>query len=275
MSNSYTGELVGIQIALEFLSELEKSDLVERSIHFFTDCQPAIITAFENKPPTSKIEIVTKIKECISCLHSKGNTINIHWVPGHKDIRGNELADKQAKEAAAEVNDKGDIPIVMDKKEAVSEIKKQMKEKWQRKYVLSEKTETIQEVFIEVGKRNCFGEGDRRSFSILNQLLSGHTRLNNHRAKIDKTASRMCDTCKVPEDTEHYLFCCDAYQEETDTLEKTVEDVLNREGLNTVVSDITLKVLNGSIDGISQQGQTDLIGALIQYIKSTKHFQNY
>ena len=134
----------------------------------------------------------------------------------------------------------------MDKKEAVSEIKKQVKEKWQRKYVLSEKTEIIQEIFSEVGKRNCCGEGDRRSFSILNQLLSGHTRLNNHRAKIDKTASLMCDMCKVPEDTEHYLFHCDAYQEERDTLEKTVEEVLNREGLN---SDITLKVPNGSIDG--------------------------
>ena len=76
------------------------------------------------------------------------------------------------------------------------------------------------------------------------------------------------------EDIEHYLFHCDAYQEERDALEKTVEDVLNREGLNTV-SDITLNVLNGSIDGISRQGPTDLIGALILYIKSTKRFQNY
>ena len=85
----------------------------------------------------------------------------------------------------------------------------------------------------------------------------------------------MRNTCKVPEDSEHYLFHCDAYKEERDTL-KTVEDVLNREGLNTV-SDITLKVLNGSIHvhGISRQGQTDLIGALIQYIKSMKRFQNY
>ena len=84
----------------------------------------------------------------------------------------------------------------------------------------------------------------------------------------------MCDTCKVPEDTEHYLFHCDAYQEERGTLKKTVEGVFNREGLNTV-SHITLKVLNGSIDGISRQGQTDFIGALIQYIKSTKRSQKY
>ena len=49
MSNNYTGELVDIQIALEFLPEIDHSDLVDRSIHLFTDCQPAIITAFDKK----------------------------------------------------------------------------------------------------------------------------------------------------------------------------------------------------------------------------------
>ena len=101
---------------------------MDRSIHLFTDCQPTIITAFDKKPPTSKIEIVTKIKEYCNILYSKGNSMNVHWVPGHQDIRGNELADKQAKEAAAEVNGK-DIPIGLDKKEAVSELKRQVKAK--------------------------------------------------------------------------------------------------------------------------------------------------
>ena len=36
-----------------------------------TDCQSAIITAFENKPPTSKIEIVAKIGECLNHLFSQ------------------------------------------------------------------------------------------------------------------------------------------------------------------------------------------------------------
>ena len=51
--------------------------------------------------------------------------MKVHWVPGHQDIRGNMLADKQAKEAAAEVSGKEDIPIEMDKKE---ESKRQVKE---------------------------------------------------------------------------------------------------------------------------------------------------
>ena len=72
MSNNYTGELVYIQIALEFLSEIYHSDLVDRCIYLFTDCQPTIITAFDKQPPTSKIEIVTKIKECCNHLYLKG-----------------------------------------------------------------------------------------------------------------------------------------------------------------------------------------------------------
>ena len=105
----------------------------------------------------------------------------------HQDIRGNELADKQAKEAAAEVSGKEDMPIEMDKKEAVSELKRQATEKWQRIFDLTEKAEKIQETFTEVGKRNFYGEGDILTFSLVNQLLSSHTQLNNHKAKIDKT----------------------------------------------------------------------------------------
>ena len=38
-SNNFTGELVGIQISLEFLADV--SEVVNRNIHVFTDCQGA------------------------------------------------------------------------------------------------------------------------------------------------------------------------------------------------------------------------------------------
>ena len=60
MSNIYIGELVGIQIAMEFLIELEYSDLKESYMHIFTDCQHDTITEFENEIQTSKIDIVTR-----------------------------------------------------------------------------------------------------------------------------------------------------------------------------------------------------------------------
>ena len=60
----------------------------------------------------------------------------------------------------------------------------------------------------------------------------------------------MCTICKVPEDTEHFLINFGTYNEEWDCLEKSVEEVLYREGL-FIVRDISLKVLNGCICDIS------------------------
>ena len=114
---------------------------------------------------------------------------------------------------------------------------------------------------------------ERETFSLVNNLLSSHTQLNkcSYRSKIDKAVSQMCTVCNVPEDTEHFLFHCDAYKEERDCLEKSVEEVLYREGIFTVC-DINLKVISGCIGDISRQGQNDLVGALAQYVKSTKRF---
>ena len=121
-------------------------------------------------------------------------------MPGHKESEGKEMADRQAKEVARELS-APDIPIlpILDKKEAVSELKKQMAEKWQRKFTCSENSSHIQEIFTEVGKRNCYGEKDRGTFSVLNQLLSAihFIELNSHRTKINRTFSELCETCHI------------------------------------------------------------------------------
>ena len=107
-----------------------------------------------------------------------------------------------------------EFPIMIDKKEDVAEIKRNLKDKWKRKFDLLDKAGRVQEVFTDVGKRNCFGEEDRHNFSMLNQLLSGHTLLNQHRARIDDNVSEMCTVCLLLEDPDHFLFFCKAYDEE-------------------------------------------------------------
>ena len=82
---------------------------------------------------------------------------------------------------------------------------------------------------------------------MLNQLLSGHTLLNQHRARIDNSVSEMCLVCLVGEDPEHFPFDCKAYEEERSNLGEKVETIINSEGLNSV-GVINLKVLNGNID---------------------------
>ena len=80
---------------------------------------------------------------CISVLlvtSEKGNEIKIHWVPGHKEVEGNEIANRQGNEAARKKCTRhSHIPVlpILDKEEAVSELKKQMAEKWQRKFIVA------------------------------------------------------------------------------------------------------------------------------------------
>ena len=128
--NNYTGDLVGIQIALEFLADLtENNNLRNRTIYIFTDCQAAIISSFNNAIPKNKIDIILPIKEFLRRLSDKNILIEVHRVPGHNNIKGNGLADIQAKEAAKEMigADIEDFPIKIDKGEAVQEIKKNLK----------------------------------------------------------------------------------------------------------------------------------------------------
>ena len=270
ISNNYTGELVGIQIGLEFISELE--NIQNRPIHILTDCQPAIKTAFGNHLPKNKIEIVFDIKNSLGKIWERNNKINVHWVPGHKEIEGNELADKQAKEAASEMS-KPDVSIepVFDKTEAVSEIKKQMTSKWNLKFSCSENSNNIQDIFSEVGKRNCYGEWDRPAFSTLNQLLSGHSILNGHRAKFDKNISYMCESCQVLETVDHFLFHCEKYKTERDRMERTVENVLFREGC-TDITCIDLRLLGGNDENLSRNAQNDVIAALMEFIRCSNRF---
>ena len=125
MGNNYTGELVGIQISLEFLEDL--AYIKDRPIHILTDCQPAIRTAFWGQLPKCKIETVLSINESMSKICGRGNEVKAHWVPGHKDIEDNELVDRQAKEVAEEMSglDVQTLPV-LNKKEAVMELKKKM-----------------------------------------------------------------------------------------------------------------------------------------------------
>ena len=78
------------------------------------------------------------------------------------------------------------------------------------------------------------------TFSHLNQLISGHSKLNNHQSKINKEISNLCDICNIPEDLHHYLFGCKKFDEE-------VEEILHREDANHI-GNIDIKVLTGMVE---------------------------
>ena len=93
---------------------------------------------------------------------------------------------------------------------------------------------------------------------------------NSHQAKINPDQSELCMFCKVPETVEHYIFDCELYANERKEMEETVEQILSREGINCSIIDI--KVLSGNIEVVSKDARSELVGALLKFIKCTKRF---
>jgi ribonuclease HI len=92
-STVYAAELEGIRMALEIAIEAEK----ERGI-IFSDSQTAL-NAIRNPGNSSGQYIIRQIVQHLTDLHLAGKRMDLHWIPAHRNIEGNEAADKAAKEA--------------------------------------------------------------------------------------------------------------------------------------------------------------------------------
>ena len=64
---------------------------------------------------------------------------------------------------------------------------------------------------------------------------------------------------------------CGKYTTERNRLERTVEDILWREGCNDV-NRIDLKLLGGYNENVSSNGQNELIAALMEFIRCSHRF---
>ena len=91
---------MNLQTALQHLVEQQN---LKSSIHIFVDCQPAIISAFGTEIPKHNVDVILNIKQISSTLQNNGYSLLAHWIPGHKNLKGNELADCLAKTAAKEM----------------------------------------------------------------------------------------------------------------------------------------------------------------------------
>ncbi|KAA1093172.1 hypothetical protein PGT21_050047 [Puccinia graminis f. sp. tritici] len=110
--------------------------------------------------------------------------ISFVWCPGHRDILGNELADKLAKEAlespsTQKLSIKGNFKKVHRQATAS----------------LSPKTPTSSGLHIALS-------------SLINQLASGHSALKNHLFKICRAFDPLCPNCGARETVFHLMNFC-------------------------------------------------------------------
>ena len=138
--------------------------------------------------------------------------MEISWTPGHSDIKGYELADRLAKEAAEEAKEMKDLSPVITMGDIKAAARVSGKKKWKDMW---EKSEIYRHLFnykpqVDYKIRHKFDT--RKGESAVAQLRTGYARLNEYLNKRYIAESDMCQ-CREIESVIHYLIGCEMYEQ--------------------------------------------------------------
>ena len=191
----------------------------EREVAIFSDCLSALSAL---RSLRQNHHIVKKIYHQLMKMTSKGIRTTFIWIPGHKDIGYNNIADKLAKEAASSATNI-QIPVLTTS-ETKSIILQLCTNLWNNNYVASETVKEYKRIFSSVHEDPAYTDLSKRYSTILLRLQSGHCRLYSHLHRIGLHETGQCDACSVDETVEHFILICPKYRDHRKTLELAIRN---------------------------------------------------
>ncbi|KAK6972214.1 hypothetical protein R3P38DRAFT_2418296, partial [Favolaschia claudopus] len=255
----FEGELVGTILALDIARAARHSGPVA----ILLDNQAAI-TALATRPNNPGQYLVRTFHDQLAKLSS---TVHVAWVPGHKDVEGNEMADSEAKTAATG-GASSNTPLTR----AIRTLKHQlpasaaalraqektsMRGRWSKQWADSRRGVKQRRFDTRPPGRTVlrfYKDRSRQSASIITQLRTGHIGLNAFLHRIHAVDSPNCPRCGTPETVSHFLLSCPRFRDARHILRTTLKKPLS------------LRLLLGSPAHTS---------SLLQFIQSTKRFPLY
>jgi ribonuclease HI len=261
--NNYEAEVVG-EILATWLIE-NTPDTNYKPVSIYSDNQAFV--QISRRPKAAPGQYL--LQEFANKVNSSRAKIRVKWISGHSDVRGNEKADKLAKEAAdGKASRRTDQPPFLRRTlpTSVSANKcmylKHLKSCWKTMWLDSprrRRIERIDDAFPFDGFRKRHYKISRAHASYMVQVRSGHLPLNSYLHRIGKIESKRCQACQVnptdetpTEDLNHFLYDCEAHSNQRRTLIRTIG------AENFAIKDIMLKEKR--------------MKALAQYIIRTKRF---
>jgi ribonuclease HI len=252
--NVYAAELTAIQMAITLFRETMDK---HKNVYVFTDNQSAI-QAIDTPKHQSGQYIIEGILDAIDEIHEHAptRTINIEWVPGHKNIEGNEQADQAAKAAA--VPSTALLNTIMRSAQNRS-IQSMAKTKWESEWKSGrENARRLRKMSQYPGTTTgpeLYGALQQRKHVVcITRLRTGHCHLNEylHRFNIIETAECECGAEK--ETIDHFLLNCELYDEERDELRRKV----GGEEMRTSLLLGNKKIIKNTMEYIEKTGRFKL-----------------
>ena len=257
-------ELIAIKLVLDFIYNPDNRRKVNQ-IKIFSDSQSAIgILSLNWKIENHKLTARTIISK-MKALQQEGIEVIYEWTPGHANVRGNEIADKLAKEAAKEAeNMSNDSHNTITKQDVKKAARDYVINKWQSRWDVSERGRFYFNHHKYVKDRPILDFPDRQTSIIVNNLRSGFAKLNDYAHKIGIIDSPLC-SCGERETVEHFMLNCNLYEEQR---QKLIHEMY----YNTGSLNLDLETLLSVGKETSVLPETEKLRILAQYISDTNRF---
>ena len=203
----YTAELIAIQQALNYID----TDISSRYI-IFSDSL-GVVRSIETGESRSRINLIDEIRTKIIELMKEGKEIEVHWLPSHVGVHGNEEADKLAKEALN--HDTVDVPLRRDLHDVYTEVDEITMTRWQQQWDDGDKGRHYHRIEQRVSRKIKYSERlNRRKETMITRMRLGKCRLNFYLKTMNIHPSGKCDTCSGCDETiEHFLTECAEQQQ--------------------------------------------------------------
>ena len=203
----YSAELYGICMALWMCLDLYTSP---KKVAIFTDNQAAILASHQPRISTGQYLthlIVNLTKE----LRTQGFEIEIHWIPAHIGITGNEMADKAAKEATGHENyPRADMPLglMVLKSSLRQRLRNLIKERWKADWLREQRGRMLHRLIEEpTAKVLSLHDGLHKAVSsAIVQMRTGKIALNDFLYRIKAQESDRCRCGDGPQTVWHLLL---------------------------------------------------------------------
>ncbi len=223
-SNNYHGELRGLNLATESVMALSLTHNITQ-VNIFCDCKAAIAATTTTKRHLTLQSEITKFQQSISNLkHKKNIDVTVLWIPGHADLRPNEIADSAAKTAAKE-SKQSDHAEHLSLQTVKSVIRRQRNISWQRAWDRHSEggANFYYNLKPKVPKERYRSIGNKRAESKLIRCQTNHSRLKDHYNKLYPEESPCCECGRSRQTVNHIMFDCSLLEKEREELTNSIE----------------------------------------------------
>lgn len=179
-----------------------------------SDSSSALLS-IKNGQSESRQDLIFQIMQSGNNLVKAGVEIVFLWVPAHIGVRGNEMADKLAKDALKK--ESIDLKVQHSKAEVKSIVKARTCEKWQRLWDTGDTGRQYHATQSQVGRARVTAR-EKKVEDVFSRMRFGHTRLNSTLFRIKKHVDGTCECSDSQETIEHVLMQCPRYHTERQQL---------------------------------------------------------